>query len=169
MWLRDSSTDINASIRFILYGYDAPNADSASETIESLSASFCHRLKSTGQASMSAKPLIMLAHSLGGVMLKYSMLDMATSGDADQYILESIKGVLTFGVPNRLTNLKTLKSMAHYDTYDHLLAHLVNKPSFLKELDDRFGGTTGLRNIRVISAFETLASHIIQVCSALPS
>jgi hypothetical protein len=102
-------------------------------------------------------------------MLKYSMLDMATSGDADRYILESVKSVLTFGVPNSLTNLRNLKSMAKYDTYDYLLAHLVENSSFLKDLDDRFGGATEQRNIRVTSVFETLASPIIQVRSTLPS
>src|SRR5437868_213906 len=71
MWLRDSLSIDVPTIRNIIYGYDTTLGHSESfQTIQDIAISFISRLRTTGRSSPSAKPVIFLAHSLGGIILK---------------------------------------------------------------------------------------------------
>jgi esterase/lipase superfamily enzyme len=71
------------------------------QTIDDLRLSFIQRLNSIGQSFVSAKPLVFLVHSLGGMLLKRALVEMANSNDKETFMLESVCQIVFFGVPNQ--------------------------------------------------------------------
>jgi esterase/lipase superfamily enzyme len=70
------------------------------QTIDDLALSFIQRLNSVSQSFVSAKPLVFLAHSLGGMLLKHTLVEMDNSNDKETFMLESVCQGVFFGVPN---------------------------------------------------------------------
>ncbi|KAK5992042.1 hypothetical protein PT974_05438 [Cladobotryum mycophilum] len=71
MWIRDELPTKLPGVRAILYGYDTTLVNSRSfQTIPDLALSFIAELKANGWTSLTAKPIMFLAHSLGGVINK---------------------------------------------------------------------------------------------------
>lgn len=68
MWIRDELPDLLTGVRFIIYGYDTKLYQSKSfQVLPDLARSFIASLQASGWVS---KPLLFLAHSLGGVLMK---------------------------------------------------------------------------------------------------
>ena len=81
MWLRDSLPKDVAGIRCIIYGYDsALDEGNSFQSIEDLAVSFIRHLKTSGWTAPSSKPLIILGHSLGGIILRKALIYLANSG-----------------------------------------------------------------------------------------
>ena len=91
MWLRDQlPNDLNHA-RIIIYGYDTRLEMSESfQTIDDLALAFIVGLKSIGRASPSTKPLLFLAHSLGGIVLKHALMLLAASGSLETFMLDKV-------------------------------------------------------------------------------
>jgi len=101
MWLRDQLPYDLKQIRSILYGYDTKLLMSESfQTVEDLGLSLIARLDSIGRSSLSAKPLVFLAHSLGGIVLKRALVEMANSNMKQNFMIDAVRQVILFGVPN---------------------------------------------------------------------
>ena len=102
MWLRDLLPKDLPSIRSIIYGYDTTLLMSDSfQTVDDIALSLTVKLRIIDRSSPSAKPSIFLAHSLGGIVLKRALVLLANSGDTERKVLESIRGIMFFGVPSR--------------------------------------------------------------------
>lgn len=102
MWIRDKLPQCLPIIRFIVYGYDTTLKPSNSfQTIPDLTNSLIDVLRADGWTSPTAKPLLFLAHSLGGVLLKQTLLMLAGSGQRETSIANLIRGAVFFGVPSR--------------------------------------------------------------------
>lgn len=68
MWIRDNLARDLQKCRLFIYGYDTNLVQSASrQTILDLGTQFAESLKTL---SMSERPLILLGHSLGGLVLE---------------------------------------------------------------------------------------------------
>jgi len=81
MWLRDALPISLKHTRSILYGYDTALTMSESfQTVDDIALSFIGRLKSIGRSLPSTKPVVFIAHSLGGIILKRALLELANSG-----------------------------------------------------------------------------------------
>ena len=156
VWLRDRLPKDMSSIRPIIYGYDTKLVKSESaQTIEDLSSSFIANLKSIGRPSLFAKPLIILAHSLGGILLKSALTQMAGSDEKDRAILGSIKMIIFFGVPSKGMELSHLLPMVDGQPNSDLIQLLSPDSEYLSSLNQRFSNIAALRDIRLISAYET--------------
>lgn len=60
--------------RSIIYGYDTQLIRSESvKGIEDIAIGFIGKMKSIGRSSPSSKPFVLLAHSLGGIVLKQAV------------------------------------------------------------------------------------------------
>ncbi|OCK93158.1 uncharacterized protein K441DRAFT_697330 [Cenococcum geophilum 1.58] len=114
MWLRDSLSHDLPNIRIFVYGYDSRIAQStsfanfddvASELQEAIRLIRNYpRFKKTSMPTTSPqRPLILISHSLGGVLVRATLIRMGgteSGDDSDKANLKSIRGILFFGVPN---------------------------------------------------------------------
>ena len=101
MWLCDSLPDDLPNARIILYGYDTGMAHSRSfQSLEGLASTLTSTLqmllaKEEPQQKHRARPLIFIAHSLGGLVFKEALIQM--KNDRNSYdLLGYIYGVLFF-------------------------------------------------------------------------
>jgi hypothetical protein len=164
VWLRDRLPKDMPGIRPIIYGYDTQLVQSESvQTIDDLASSFIARLASIGKAYTSAKPLIVIVHSLGGILLKSALVQMAGGPDRGS-ILNSIKMIIFFGVPSRGMHMSHLLPMVKGQPNEHLVQLLSPDSDYLSLLNRHFSGIATIREIRLISAYETKLSHTTQVC-----
>jgi hypothetical protein len=164
MWLRDQLPNDFRTIRCMLYGYDTKLLGSNSfQNIDDLARSFISHLKTIGRAEYSARPLLLLGHSLGGILVKRALVYLAGSGETETFMLGKIRLFITFGVPNRgMRNdhlLAIVKSRPNTDLISTLSIH----SSFLTILDEAFSGIALHRNIRLVSAYETEKSPLAEV------
>ena len=165
VWLRDRLPKDMPGIRPIIYGYDTQLVQSESvQTVDDLASSFIARLASIGKVYTSAKPLIVIVHSLGGILLKSALVQMASSLGEEGSILSSIKMIIFFGVPSRGMHMSHLLPMVKGQPNEHLVQLLSPYSDYLSSLNRHFSGIATIREIRLISAFETKLSRTTQVC-----
>jgi alpha-beta hydrolase superfamily lysophospholipase len=81
MWLRDALPQDVPYTRVITYGYDTSLCGSKSvQGIDDLARSMVKKLEAIRQLGPHRKPIVFLAHSLGGIVLKRALTFMARSG-----------------------------------------------------------------------------------------
>jgi hypothetical protein len=162
MWLRDALPPDVPSIRTILYGYDTTLGGSESfQTIQDIAISFVALLATARPAVLSTKPMLFLAHSLGGIILKHALLEMANS-EPRRYIFDGVRAVIFFGVPHKGMEIKHLRAMICDQPNGTLVSDLSSESSYLRILDDQFSGLA-LQSVRVFSIFETKQSPTVRV------
>ena len=168
MWLRDGLPQDLPSIRTLLYGYDTQLGMSRSfQTIDDIAIAFAITLHRIGRSSPSARPLVLLAHSLGGIIVKKALVLLANAGDADQFILSTVKGVVMFGVPSMGMTISHLLPMVDGQPNKQLIEQLGPESDYLRLLDEQFTNIAASRNIRLISVYETQKTKTAQVSVAL--
>jgi triacylglycerol esterase/lipase EstA (alpha/beta hydrolase family) len=156
MWLRDQLPDDFPNFRVMIYGYDTSMTDSDShQTLDDLARTFVQHLKLVGRAEYSAKPCVIFAHSLGGILVKRALYYMARSADQDDFVLQKIKMTVFFGVPNRGMQVTHLLSMVKGQPNEGLVNTLSVDSPYLNILDEGFAGIAAYRSMRIVSAYET--------------
>ncbi|OQV02052.1 NACHT domain-containing protein [Cladophialophora immunda] len=170
MWLRDQLPRDFPTVRCMIYGYDTKLVESKSfQSLDDLARSFIHHLLTIGRAEHSARPLILLGHSLGGILVKRALLYLAGSGEANKTMLSKIKLFIAFGVPNRGMRIDHLLSIVGLRPNKHLIESLAepppNVPSWLSVVDEQFSGIAQHYDIRVVSAFETETTPLTEMQS----
>src|SRR5262245_30108345 len=102
MWIRDGLPKHLQGTRTVVYGYDTKLHDSQSfQSISDLAHELINQLQTYGWDLRSAKPVAFLAHSLGGLVLKEALIQLASSSnEAYKSLLGVVRGVVFFGVPN---------------------------------------------------------------------
>jgi hypothetical protein len=164
MWLRDRLPHDFKQVRSIIYGYDTHLLQSQSfQDIEDIAITFIAQLKSIGRSLTSAKPAVFLAHSLGGIVLKCALLEMANGDDREEFMLDSIRQVLFFGVPNKGMEISHWLPMVEGQPNEALVRILSPGSRYLVDLDERFSGVSAIRKLRLISFYETKRSQIAEV------
>ena len=164
MWLRDAIPKRFDQMRVLTYGYDSQLLRSESfQTIPYISLAFISRMRSVGLAEHSAKPILFLAHSLGGIVVKQAMVQMANSPHLELTLLPKVKGVVFFGVPNRGMLISHLLRMVEHRANEPLIQTLRKESPYLAGLDEQFFGVSLTREIDIMSVFETHRSQIPQV------
>lgn len=164
MWLRDRLPRDFPQLRSIIYGYDSHLLKSQSfQGIEDLALAFLAGLKSIGRALKSAKPVVFLAYSLGGIILKSTLLEMANSGKLGEFMLSLVQEVIFLGVPNKGMEISHWLPMVHGQLNSDLVEFLSPDSHFLTDLDLRFSGISTIRNVRLISFYETGRSRTAEV------
>lgn len=167
MWLRDTLPTAFPNMRVMLYGYDTQLIQSESfQTIPNLASSLLHQLHAFGFFEPSAVPIIFIAHSLGGIVVKETLSQIANLSDVeegDQMFLSKVKQVVFFGVPHQGMMISHLLPMVKGQPNEAIIHALsVNSP-YLRSLDEQFLGLTLTREFDVISVYETHKSQTPQV------
>ncbi|KAH0030808.1 hypothetical protein KCU78_g2959, partial [Aureobasidium melanogenum] len=106
MFLRDripaDLSRIGVRARIFSYGYDSAVVFSKSiATIDQAAIMLLSRLLGKRRTSEEkGRPIIFIAHSLGGLVVKQAMIEAWTRNEYYKDILESVKGCLFLGVPH---------------------------------------------------------------------
>ncbi|KFA68739.1 hypothetical protein S40285_09143, partial [Stachybotrys chlorohalonatus IBT 40285] len=123
MWIRDALTydltvghaETSGIGRVMIYGYgSAVEGSNSFQNIEDLATSFRDSLlalaNTTGDTTI--KPIIFIAHSLGGLIVKQMLISLSKS-EREEYsrLLDSIYGVTFFGVPHGGMDIASLIPM----------------------------------------------------------
>jgi hypothetical protein len=156
MWLRDRLPQDLPHVRSIIYGYDTALIDSDSvKGVNDIAIALIAKMKSIGRTSPESRPLVILAHSLGGIVVKQALVAMARARDSTGRMLESVCRVVLFGVPNRGMQISHLLPMVHGRPNSHLTHLLSTESDYLEELDHQFSGIVEYRGIEIMSVYET--------------
>ncbi|KAG9699739.1 serine carboxypeptidase, partial [Aureobasidium melanogenum] len=111
MFLRDripsDLSRIGVRARIFSYGYDSAVVFSKSAaTIDQAAIMLLSRLLGKRRTSEEkGRPIIFIAHSLGGLVVKQAMIQAWTRNEYYNDILENVKGCLFLGVPHRGADL----------------------------------------------------------------
>ncbi|KAK0644435.1 hypothetical protein B0T16DRAFT_460495 [Cercophora newfieldiana] len=163
MWLRDRLPKEMPTVRSIIYGYDTALVGSESvKSIDDIAIAFISKMKSIGRSGPLAKPLILLAHSLGGIVLKQAIVSMSRAGGSAESILGSIDGLVFFGVPNRGMKVSHLLPMVEDQPNAPIVQLLSAGSDYLHSLDEQFSGIATHRSIQILSVYETKTSPTTQ-------
>ncbi|KAM3550107.1 hypothetical protein ARSEF4850_008509 [Beauveria asiatica] len=110
MWLSDSLPPTMPAARVMLYGYASALQQSTRFIQLDGLASGLHIAITELLRSEKAKPLILIGHSLGGLLVKEALIRIAES-DSELGLLPKILGMLLFGAPNDGMNIASLIPM----------------------------------------------------------
>jgi hypothetical protein len=111
MWLSNSLPRDMPTARVMIYGYESGLQGSNSfahlgDLASSLQIAVCRLLRS------EKKHLVLIGHSLGGLLIKEALIRIAES-DSDSDLIGLIFGTLFFGVPNDGMDIESLIPMVN--------------------------------------------------------
>lgn len=171
MWIRDRLPPAIPGLRSLIYGYDSPLAGSSSfQSIADLSRSLVLHLTSGGWNLPSSKPIIFLAHSLGGLVLKHATVQAASGTRSVNNLLDNIRGAVMFGVPSLGMEQSHLMTMVEGQPNEFLVQDLSREggSNYIRQLNAQFDGLSFLKRARILWAYETKMSPTAVVrCSWL--
>ncbi|VUC25820.1 unnamed protein product [Clonostachys rosea] len=160
MWIRDEASRLISGTRMLLYGYNSQLIKSESfQKIGDISLGLIHQLKYGGWGLPSSKPIVFLAHSLGGIVLKDAILQIAGL-QLYASILDKVKGAIMFGVPSLGMHQSHLMMMTEGRPNEILVQDLSrdNGSAYLRDLNTRFDGLAFLKRATIYWAYETKES-----------
>ncbi|OJD32091.1 kinesin light chain p46822 [Diplodia corticola] len=163
MWLRDGIPEDFPGSRSIIYGYGSQVPDSSSfQRPHDIAARLVNRLRSVGFGSSQSRPVILLAHSLGGIILKEALIILAGISDQEYSFLGNLKLVIFFGVPHKGMSTSRLVTMVQGNPNEDLIRDLSPNSSYLRHVEERFNGVHTRRGFRVVSFYETKTTKTVQ-------
>ncbi|KAL9487937.1 hypothetical protein ACSS6W_000214 [Trichoderma asperelloides] len=166
MWLRDFLPQSVPNARIFTYGYDTKICDSQSEaSILELGKTLLESIKITRGKNAKDRPLIFIAHSLGGLVVKEALVRAATGNEAYQTISRSCYALMFFGVPHRGLNNLSLMSMVKGQPNESLVRDLSESSRFLSSLHEDFNACFTFDDTHVLSISETKHTPTVEWCS----
>lgn len=167
MWLQDYLPKQLPGARIFTYGYDSHLAGSHSfQNLGDLGMKLrgaMNRIRRRSGKSTTMKPVVILGHSLGGIVVKevshifsrsfcagallddvvtkieQAILKMLDAGQVhDEDILKSIRGILFFGVPNQGMKIESLLPMVQNQPNENLIRTLRHNSERLIEQSQQF-------------------------------
>jgi len=165
MWIRDTLPISVPGLRAIVYGYKSSLGRSSSfQSISDIAQTLARQLKLGGWCLPSSKPVVFLAHSLGGLVLKEAIVQMAGRDKSFSGILDNISGAVMFGVPSLGMQQCHLMAIVEGQPNEFLVEDLSRQTGrYLRDLNARFEGLSFLRTAEVLWAYETRESPTVVV------
>ncbi|KAF8509008.1 hypothetical protein BU17DRAFT_99331 [Hysterangium stoloniferum] len=144
LWLRDFLPEAVPIARIWSYGYDAYTENSSSQqTLHGRAQDFLTKLSMSREADRTTRrPIIFIAHSLGGIILKSALIQasMANKRHLLQYkqIHLSTYGILFLGTPHQGTDIVLKFISLCYQPNNILLKHLISHSELLQQQNSDF-------------------------------
>ena len=160
MWLRDALPVRLRGARVLIYGYDSKLAESRSyQNLEDVASKFRQSLSVVLGGRTRSRPLIFVAHSLGGLVLKQAVIEMASenASAAESENFKATFAILFFGVPNQGMDIRSLHAMVRGQPNEPFTSYLDRDAGFLYQLINKFRETFHFQDSHIISFFETKA------------
>jgi hypothetical protein len=106
--------------------------------------------------------VVFLAHSLGGVVLKQCLIELANAGQSEMFMLQRVKACVFLAVPNRLPGPGELAAMVSSKRFRGLLKELqaARNVGYLSCLSGMLAGIAQANHIRLCSGYETVQTVI---------
>ncbi|KAL2211269.1 hypothetical protein CC79DRAFT_194278 [Sarocladium strictum] len=163
MWLQDSLVkDVQPKgptagvVRVLTYGYESFVAESQCfQTLWDIGGKLQASIREIRPVN---RPLIFIAHSLGGLVVKEAIIRMSMGDEKDKGDLKSIVGALFFGVPNKGMDITSLIPMAGEQPNRPLLESICKGSSLLQTQSEQFEMAFPFRDSSIISLYETMLS-----------
>ncbi|OCK80555.1 hypothetical protein K432DRAFT_297425 [Lepidopterella palustris CBS 459.81] len=166
MWLRDSLPQDLKRTRILLYGYDSTLANSASvQTIADLANDLQKAIgfiRNYDEADPE-RPLVLLGHSLGGIIAKQALITMKDGFKSDQANLKATHAILFFGVPNHGMEIASLIAMVGDGPNRYLLETLSRTSETLRKQEKDFPEVFYFKDSIIFSYYETKESPIVEL------
>ncbi|KAL7789036.1 hypothetical protein V8C37DRAFT_387023 [Trichoderma ceciliae] len=165
MWLRDFLPESIPNARILTYGYDTKLPGSQSEaSILELSKRLLESIKTIRYEQMRTRPLILIGHSLGGLVVKEALVEVSEGSEDDQAVFRSCYAILFFAVPNRGLDNRSLMSMVKGQPNEDLVKSLGKKSRFSSLLHQRFYKCFTYEDTKIICVFETKETPTVEWC-----
>jgi hypothetical protein len=163
MWIRDSLPKHLHGTRAIVYGYDTKLLDSDSfQSIPDLARELINQLQAYGWGTQIRRPLVFLAHSLGGLVLKEALVQLDKSQDETyKSLLSVVRGSVCFGVPNLGMEQGHFRTVVQNNPNEALVDDIARNSNYLRRLNEEFSGGSFNQHLRCFWAFETSESPTV--------
>ncbi|KAI5816136.1 hypothetical protein BZA77DRAFT_313721 [Pyronema omphalodes] len=157
MWLRDFlPLDLPYS-RVLTWGYySSIQNESSTTSLGDISRKFLEDIKRVRGKETAHRPLILIGHSLGGLVLQKALVDASKSDSEEEKAFhQSSIGLLFFGVPNRGLNEKSIQSLVQGKGNERFLQDISFGSDYLYELERDFEiCNESMKNCTVVSFYE---------------
>ncbi len=161
MWLRDALPNDTTGVKVFLYGYDTRLHGSESfQSATDLALSFMSHLESFVWTTPMPKPVVFLAHSLGGIILKEALILLCEKSKPRSRLFH---GGIFFGVPSAGMEASHLMAMVKGQANEDLVKSLSPDSPYLGMLNDRFSGIKWSHQFFCHWAYETKTSPTVEV------
>ncbi|KAI9148085.1 DNA repair protein RAD5B [Paramyrothecium foliicola] len=163
MWIRDDLPLHMPRTRALLYGYNTRLHDSNSfQNIGDLAIELINQLQACGYHLPSSKPLAFLAHSLGGLVLREALVQLAGSQNVVYKALtQTIQGVLFFGVPNLGMEQAHFRAIVQNNPNEALVDDMARNSNYLPRLNESFNEGPCKGKFHYFWAYETSESPTV--------
>ncbi|KAG8162591.1 hypothetical protein KVR01_008356 [Diaporthe batatas] len=156
MWLADNLPEDLPAARVMIFGYESGLQHSTSHVQLDDLARLLRMAIGQISPSYDRKPLLLIGHSLGGLLVKQALIQIAESGSKDGGRLDMIQGILLFGAPNDGLDIESLVPMVNDQPNRFLLESLSSKSSqVLRRQKQEFSKVLELTKIHVYCLYET--------------
>ncbi|MCJ1385547.1 hypothetical protein MMC17_008670 [Xylographa soralifera] len=169
MWLLDNLKKDCPSARILTYGYDSKLEESNSfQTLEDLTIAFVRSLQVVREQDISAaltpKPIIFLAHSLGGLILKQAMIHMNRRGAPPPYhdTRLATSGIIFFAVPHQGLDTSFVRAIVHNQANEDLINEMRPNSPLLLDMRRDFNDAFPFRDSTIVYVYETKKSPTAQ-------
>ncbi|KIK63472.1 hypothetical protein GYMLUDRAFT_72124 [Collybiopsis luxurians FD-317 M1] len=168
MWLRDCLPEQMPGVRILTYGYNANvYSDVSTGRMRTFSETFLERLRYMRESDPD-RPLIIIAHSMGGLIVKQALLIAHTRADGRfDSIINSVTGIVFLGTPHQGGNgVDAAKFVANFvrafniDVRVDLIKSLDPKSMVLFDLTDDFRQLVSSKGIEIATLYETKKTKI---------
>ncbi|KAH8880966.1 hypothetical protein GQ53DRAFT_799429 [Thozetella sp. PMI_491] len=170
MWIRDAlphdlggtgGNGSNPLARIMVYGYESHLPQSNSfQSLEDLGSSFHNSLLALA-TSATLRPIIFVAHSLGGLIVKQMLISLSRSTSKDdQALIRAVYGIVFFGVPHAGMDISSLIPMVENGPNRFFLESIGNINSqIISTLQREFLAVLGSEGEpEIVSFYETVKS-----------
>ncbi|KAI5838888.1 hypothetical protein DFP73DRAFT_563574 [Morchella snyderi] len=173
MWLRDllpkDMEDNGYRARIFTYGYDTKlNGSHSHAGVDHYSKQFLEAVKGA-RSRNPTRPLILIGHSLGGLVIKEAMIESFGGSSEIENTLRSCAGMLLFSVPHKGLAESGLICMVHSQPNENLVRDLCGNSQFLRCLDQSFGHQMNASGSgmgpKIISFYETKDTKTVKEVS----
>ncbi|RYC84216.1 hypothetical protein BFJ63_vAg12902 [Fusarium oxysporum f. sp. narcissi] len=172
MWLRDSlpyditHEDTNKPMaRVMIYGHESSVVQSKSmQCLEDLATSFLNSLRAL-TSTPTTRPIILVAHSLGGLIVKQTLISLSKSKKEDDLkLVRAVYGIVFFGVPHDGMDISSLISMVGDGPNRFLIESIGAINSQILSIQQREFHTAlgGEGDSEIVCFFETVESPTAQ-------
>ncbi|KAL6404711.1 hypothetical protein AUP68_11539 [Ilyonectria robusta] len=165
MWLRDALPFDIPTARTMIYGYESTVVQSENiQNLEDLATSFCNSLLALLDGP-TMRPILFIAHSLGGLIVKEALIILSKSNREDHTRLNrAVYGIAFFGVPHDGMDISSLIPMVGDSPNRFLVESLSRINSQILSTQHReFHTALGRQgNSEVICFYETIQSPTAQ-------
>ncbi|KAI5816139.1 hypothetical protein BZA77DRAFT_64442, partial [Pyronema omphalodes] len=165
MWLRDFLPLDLPDIRVLTWGYHSSIQSEISTTsITAISRNFLEDIKQVRDKETAHRPLILIGHSLGGLVLQNALVDASKSNSVEEKAFhQSCIGTLFFGVPHQGLDPRSIGALVQGKGNEHFLRDLMSGSDYLFELRKNFEICyQSMKSSMIVSFYESEDTRSVQ-------